>query len=496
VGERLLPYRFRRASEPGGWLADREVRANKLLRDRDGGLWIGSEGLGLIHVKDGQADTFTRAEGLSGNIACSLFEDREGNIWYGSERGIDRFRKLAIATLSKKQGLPDDVARSVVATADGSVWVATNDGMARWRDTSPVVFKESDGLPDAHVHSQYQDADGRLWVSTAKGLAYFANGRFVAVDGGPSNEIYAMTGDAAGNLWLSGNKGLAHLHRGRFVDNLTWASLGHEQQAQMIIADPARGGLWMSFWDGSGVSFFKDGRITATHNFAHKPGHGTVGGLRLDADGALWAATSASGLYRIKDGSVTRLSVENGLPCDITHWSVLDGRGALWLYTACGLVQLPPQELAAWVADPHHHVAPKLWGAADGVPLSVTPPGYYNPPGRPAPGRQAVVHRRGRAAGHRPCPHARQHGTTTGPRRGPGGRPTRPCGHPGPAPGATGARHPHRVLRPHPGRPEEHALPLPAGRPRRGLAGGHRPASSQLHQPGAGPLPLPGQGRQ
>ncbi|HEY8877984.1 MAG TPA: two-component regulator propeller domain-containing protein [Roseateles sp.] len=378
VGEQFQPHRFQRAGRPGEWLAERDIKSNKLLRDRDGGLWIGTEGLGLIHVKDGQADGFTRAQGLSGNIACSLFEDREGNVWYGSERGIDRFRKLAVATISKQQGLPDEVSRSVVATTDGSVWVATNEGLARWKDGGPRVYNEGDGLPDAHVHSQYQDADGRLWVSTAKGLAHFANERFVAVDGGPSDEIYAITGDAAGNLWLSGNKGLAHLQHGRFIDNLPWSSLGRKRHAQIIIAD--RGGLWMSFWDGSGVSYFKDGRIEATHTFAHKPGHGTVSGLRLDAEGAVWAATGASGLLRIKDGAVTKLTVASGLPCDITHWSTLDDRGALWLYTACGLVQLAREDLAAWVADPRHRVTPRVWGAADGVPLTVTPPGHFNPP--------------------------------------------------------------------------------------------------------------------
>ncbi len=378
VGDQLVPHRFRRASRPDEWVAERDVKANKLLRDRDGGLWIGTEGQGLFHVKDGQADTFTRTEGLSGNIACSLFEDREGNIWYGSERGVDRFRKLAITTLSTRQGLPNDVTRSVLATTDGGIWVATNDGLARWQDGRLSVFKERDGLPSAQVHAQYQDAQGRLWVSTSAGLAYFAGGRFVRVDGGPSSEIHAITGDAAGNLWLSGNKGLARLHHDRFVDNLPWSALGRQQPAHVVIAD--RGGLWLSFWDGSGVSYVKDGKIEATYNFAHKPGHGPVTGLRLDADGAVWAATGSAGLNRIKEGRVAALGVGNGLPCPTIHWSTLDDAGALWMYTACGLVRVTREDLAAWDADANHRVTPTVWGVADGGPLQVTPAANFNPP--------------------------------------------------------------------------------------------------------------------
>ena len=86
-------------------LADREVDSNKLLRDRDGGLWIGTHERGLIHVHNGRTDVFTKSDGLSGDISCSLFEDREGNVWFASSRGLDRFRELPVATISTKQGL-------------------------------------------------------------------------------------------------------------------------------------------------------------------------------------------------------------------------------------------------------------------------------------------------------------------------------------------------------------------------------------------------------
>ncbi|MGM9486019.1 sensor histidine kinase [Ideonella sp. YS5] len=378
AGGRLVPQPLRLAGNPDQRIPDLDVKSNKLLRDRDGGLWIGTEGLGLIHVKDGQADTFTRSDGLSGNIACSLFEDREGNVWFGSHKGIDRFRKLPVTTMSSKQGLPHEMTRSVLATTDGSVWVATNDGLARWKDGRAIVYKEREGLPDLHVHAQYQDADGRLWVSTARGLAYFANDRFVTVDAGPSTEIYSITGDGQGNLWLSGNKGLARLYRGRFVENVGWATLGHQKQAQTIIAD--RGGLWLGFWDRSGVSFFKDGKIEATYTSAQGLAGVHASSLRLDAEGAVWAATGEGGLSRIKDGRVTTLSVANGLPCNSIHWSALDDSGSLWLYTVCGLVRVSRDDLAAWIADPARRVTTKLWGGADGVPIQLESPAYFTPP--------------------------------------------------------------------------------------------------------------------
>jgi signal transduction histidine kinase/streptogramin lyase len=392
AGDQLVPHSFQRAAGPDGWIADRDIRSNKLLRDRDGGLWIGTDSLGLMHVKDGQADTFTRVAGLSGNVACSLFEDREGNIWYGSEKGVDRFRKLPVTALSTKQGLPDAIARAVLITTDGSVWASTADGLVRWKGGRTTVYKPRDGLPDARAGSLYQDADGRLWVSTSAGLAYFEGNRFITVDGGPSHEVHAMTGDAEGNLWLATDKGLARLHRGRFVENIPWAAVDATQQGkvvhrgQVIIAD--RGGVWVSFWQDGGVVYFKDGKVQA--NYRHtKPalgrGDSLLADIRLDAEGALWAATNQEGISRIKDGRVTTLSVANGLPCQTVHWSTLDDHGSLWLYTVCGLVRVLHDDLAAWIADPGHRISPTLWGAADGVPLLANTPALFNPPVAKAP---------------------------------------------------------------------------------------------------------------
>ena len=120
TGDRVESYPIRAPIAPKRPLRDRDVDSNKLLRDRNGGLWIGTVAHGLIHVHDGRADLFTKADGLSGDIVMSLFEDREGNIWVATTGGLDRFRELPVTTISVKQGLSSDSVNSVVASADGS----------------------------------------------------------------------------------------------------------------------------------------------------------------------------------------------------------------------------------------------------------------------------------------------------------------------------------------------------------------------------------------
>jgi hypothetical protein len=66
-----------------------DFRPGKLLRDRDGALWIGAVAdRGLLHVHGGRKDLFTRSDGLSGNSVASMLEDREGNLWVGTSEGL------------------------------------------------------------------------------------------------------------------------------------------------------------------------------------------------------------------------------------------------------------------------------------------------------------------------------------------------------------------------------------------------------------------------
>ncbi|MBV8857555.1 MAG: hypothetical protein JOZ02_11540 [Acidobacteria bacterium] len=377
VGDKVEPYPIHSATNPNALLPDHDVDSNKLLRDRDGGLWIGTHERGLIHVHKGRTDIFTKSDGLSGDISCSLFEDREGNVWFASYRGLDRFRELPVTTISTKQGLSSDNVRSVLAATDGSIWVATHDGLNRGKDGRFTIFRKANGLPGDATQSLYQDYRGRIWAFTERGLAYFEGGRFVAVGGVPSSEVYSITGDKAGNLWLSGNKGLSHLLEGRLVEHFPWSALGRQQQAKVILSD--QGGLWLSFWTDGGVLYFKDGQVRASYTPAEGLGKGHVPGLLLDGGGALWAATEEDGLSRIKDGRISTLTSRNGLPCDTIHWTMEDDDRSLWLYTACGLVRVARAELDAWVADPNHRVETTVWDAADGVGLRPISPSSFGP---------------------------------------------------------------------------------------------------------------------
>lgn len=378
-GDEAGAYGIRDPSHTDTVLPERHIDANKLLRDRDGGLWIGTVERGLIHVHQGRTDVFTESNGLSGDIILSLYEDREGDIWVATTGGLDRFRELPVTTVSVKQGLSSDAGQSVLVATDGSIWIGTHDGLTKLRDGASTIFRKRDGLPGNELQSLFEDFRGRLWAATDHGLAYFRDGRFVAVNAPSGGRVHFIAGDNSGNLWLSEDDGVFHMFDGHFVDKTPWSEIGRGCCAEALLSGREPGGVWLGFWLDGGISYFKNHHIRVSYTPADGVGKGHVADLHMDRDGALWAATQDGGVSRIKDGHVATLTTSNGLPCDTIHWAIEDDERSLWLYTACGLVRIRRRELETWIADSTRRVQIAVWDAADGLRLRSSAASTYGP---------------------------------------------------------------------------------------------------------------------
>ncbi|HXB67749.1 MAG TPA: two-component regulator propeller domain-containing protein [Candidatus Acidoferrales bacterium] len=332
-------------------------RVLRMLRDRDGGLWVGPAGRGIVHIHQGRTDVFSQLDGLSGDDIYDLFEDREGNIWVGTINGLDRFRELPVLTYSRNQGLSEIPWAGLIATREGSVWFATLDGLNRLNKAQVTVYRRhraragvreiaGSGLPDEGVGSLFQDSRGRIWVSTLTGIGYMEHDRFIPV-AVPGGVVGSLTEDPSGNLWIANRDlGLFRLSPRNELQRIPWAAFSHKDPAVVLAPDPVQGGLWLGFSRG-GVAWFRDGQIHSSYSAGEGLGEGRVNDLRFDDGGALWIATEG-GLSRLKNGHIARLTSKNGLPCDAVQWTIKDAAQSVWLMMPCGLVRVARSELDAW----------------------------------------------------------------------------------------------------------------------------------------------------
>jgi signal transduction histidine kinase/ligand-binding sensor domain-containing protein len=348
--------------------ADRQIKPTKLLRDRDGALWIGTQDQGLLHVREGRTDRFSRTDGLSGDFVVGLFEDVEGNVWVATLNGMDRFRNAAVATVSTKQGLTNDTVTSVLATGDGSTWIGTIDGLNRW-DNGRITREAFGGrLPHEGAVSLFQDRRGDLWVSSQRGLFQIEGGTGAPVSVPPARDAHAIAQDVDGDIWVSDRRqGLLRLRDGEISQSISWSTFGGDF-AQSLASDPGNG-VWLGFASG-GLSRLVDGEVVEKYGAPDGLGRGAVNNLHFDGKGVLWVATEG-GLSRLEKGQISTLSSANGLPCDNVQWALDDHAGAVWLHSGCGIVRIEEKALDAWVSRRKSRIVVRLFDGSDGVPGNV-----------------------------------------------------------------------------------------------------------------------------
>jgi signal transduction histidine kinase/ligand-binding sensor domain-containing protein len=362
VDGKTEPYSLRSASQ--------QFRAKRMLRDRNGALWIGTPDRGLLHLHEGRTDVFAQSDGLSGEGIESLFEDRENNIWVGTSNGLDRFRDFSVVTLTQKQGLSSAIVAAVLPDREGNIWFSTHGDLDRWNNGQTKTYP-------IHPESLFQDDRGRIWTSTSREFGYLEDGRFTSIEGVPGGNILSIAQDTAGNLWVANEPvGLLRISPQNEVREIPWAGLGHKEHASVVAADRRQGGLWIGFFLG-GIAYFSDGQVRASYTTTDGLGAGRVSDFRFDDDGTLWVSTEG-GLSRLKNNRVATLIRKNGLPCDAVHWAMEGDDRSLWLYTACGLVRIARSDLDAWVADPNRTIQATVFDSSDGV-RSLSSPGHYHP---------------------------------------------------------------------------------------------------------------------
>jgi signal transduction histidine kinase/ligand-binding sensor domain-containing protein len=157
----------------------------QVYEDRDGILWVGSEG-GLLKF-DRQAETFTLYEhdpdnprSLSHNDIRSIYEDRSGMLWVATNGGglnrLDRSTGIFVR-YTDKQGLPSNIVQAIVEDAQGNLWLSTSNGLSKFdpRDGTFRNYDTGDGLQgNEFLYGAYhQNAGGEIYFGGVNGFNAF-----------------------------------------------------------------------------------------------------------------------------------------------------------------------------------------------------------------------------------------------------------------------------------------------------------------------------------
>lgn len=364
-------WQRQRAEEP--WLlVDPERSSQRLLVDREGALWYGTD-RGLVRHLDGRREVLPVASGLGDSRVRALFEDDRGDIWIGTfSQGLARLRRGAVIAVGQPEGVAIDRATGVVGRADGSLWVGTADhGVVLWSPREGVLQRwgEAEGLPSDRVWAVAQDRQrlDHAWFGTSRGLVELDGEtvRRIERPGVPPEAVVAtLFADpvSEGTVWVSGSSGGAEELRGQSArrhDAQNGLDLGvvrffHRDRKGVLLAG-GEDGLYQ--FDGERWR-------------PSRPGGEQVRALRAiceEDDGTLWLASDVSGLLRWSNGSLVRLGARDGMPFNLVHSLELDGHGGLWISGNEGLLRIRLADFDRWARGELDSVPSELFSARDGL---------------------------------------------------------------------------------------------------------------------------------
>ncbi|MTV41246.1 diguanylate cyclase [Duganella radicis] len=315
-----------------------------LAEDRQGRVLSNADD-GVIRWSQDHWEHYGAANGLrsAGGVTALQF-DADGGLWLGSRglglvnwRGYGNWENWTTA-----QGLPNDVVLSFVHAADGVLYTGTRSGLARLPPGARQFAPVATGLPPLRWSSLALDGDGQIWGATFSGvLARLARDGRARIHAQDLTGVTSLLVDRQQRLWLSTYDGVAVSGTGdgrqpvRAPEGLT-QSKGNDATASLSQCQAPDGSLW----------FLKMNQLlqldsTGWHSHVAIPdGDAELSVMSCAADGALWLSDTRGRLWRATVGAagVQFKAVDSPLLAGASIVGLLeDRRGWLWVATDAGV---------------------------------------------------------------------------------------------------------------------------------------------------------------
>ncbi len=348
-----------------------------LLTGHDGNLWIGTmgtEGGGLIELRDGVFHAYPAEKGQSVYFVRSLLQDKTGLLWVATDDGLFWARNGRLVRADAPLGLPAFNVFTLLEDHSGRIWVGGG-FLYSLKDGKVQEYKLPGIVGSNQLRSLVETDDGVIWAATLHGLYKLLPGqdrftqvrdvfgtirtlrvapsgelwagaigegifkirgdrvtRLKAPSSLVSNTVLAIFVDSDQNLWIGTQVGMMRMSRTpvHIIDQPTTADADFG-----TVALDTDGSLWAAsnqlvHVQGDRVSPIKFPALGNAH----------VRNVLRDRDGSLWIGTDGSGVYRLSSHGAQHFTRRHGLTSNFIRVLLESRDGSMWIGSDSGLSHL------------------------------------------------------------------------------------------------------------------------------------------------------------
>ena len=337
-----------RATAAGLELVAPKMAVRSMFSDRDGALWVGTNGDGLYRFRDRAVRMFTTADGLPNDVIMTVLAGHDGSIWTGANcGGVSRFDGAHFRAYAEKDGLLNSCVWALAEDAHHDLWIGTyGGGLFRLHEGRFAQF-----LPGEIVSGIAVAKDDSLWLATPNGVAHLKDGhvrRYTTADGLSGNAIRGIYCDHSGKIFAGCNGGLDLLVGDRFE-----CAPAIPKAAAAPIGEDRSGALFIEFGQQLFAFRVAKDRVDEIAELAHETG------MVETRSGEMWFG--GMNFFRVPPGAFDRarardeplndelFTTADGLPPTEASSGApnmtLAGDGVVWIATPRGLAKIDSQRL-------------------------------------------------------------------------------------------------------------------------------------------------------
>lgn len=299
-----------------------QSQVNIMLEDKNGYLWIGTQGGGLARFDGREFIVYTTMDGLLSNIISFLKLDKEQNLWIVHPQGITKFDGIHFKKFNQPgPALNAKRMRRIFAYKDTLFFTSGQGELGKMYNDS--VYHWARPLNNRLVRYTHVDRDKNvmMYLNDSTFLVWSQFGEYVLDHKTKFNRLQAMF-NFNDQIWLRTDSG----HFRVDLKNREFLPEKFPIKNHILYHDTINDVLWTRYRNHllkekiNGTSVEID---TAIRDIA-----ATVTQVLVDSEGNTWLATDGAGLYKYFIQDFDRCGSENlkGI------WAIfIDSRGASWI---------------------------------------------------------------------------------------------------------------------------------------------------------------------